>query len=395
MSAAAVDHNPRKRARSPQPDTQTLPVNDSLYYMDEGDCFIRVEDTIFKIPRYFLTKGSSVFRDMFSLPQEGASDAQSLSKDDPLVLQDTVADFRALCWLFNAPPQEIVDQEDAARIDIRKMVSILFISNKYQFLEYEKWVIALLERHCNRESENGTFQNTKRCSILEYKRLLTLTCLKGNTKIRTHICDGWIDRLKKNVSLSSKDALDFATSLGLRNFQGRIYYNEIQRMKTDPLAGSTSLRPHENDWSIPQILCLYRGYHSLSVFWNHLLSGPRPAPDTSLDHIFGTPNTHGNNCAFYLQKCWKSTPQPSTPGQPAYGNPQILNPLESLDALSKALQGSPTTCRCKTSTFAEQVHQTLPVLGAGKNKWETSIQISAQLISPRQVIFSLRVHSLL
>ena len=46
-----------------------------------------------------LSRDSSVFRDMFVLPG-GDNSLQGSSDEIPIFLQDTVDDFRALCWLI-------------------------------------------------------------------------------------------------------------------------------------------------------------------------------------------------------------------------------------------------------------------------------------------------------
>ena len=91
-------------------------VRDKDYYMEDGSCVLRIENTLFnvsiqsspslgpflkamrKVHRTLLSRDSSLFSDMFSLPQP-SKDVDGRSDDFPLVLSgDTVEEFKSFLW---------------------------------------------------------------------------------------------------------------------------------------------------------------------------------------------------------------------------------------------------------------------------------------------------------
>jgi hypothetical protein len=63
---------------------------------------------IIQIHKFLLKRDSQVFRDLFSLPQplasldQGSKPLEGECEEHPLVFQDSVEDFRALCWALYA-----------------------------------------------------------------------------------------------------------------------------------------------------------------------------------------------------------------------------------------------------------------------------------------------------
>ncbi|EIW80316.1 hypothetical protein CONPUDRAFT_105309 [Coniophora puteana RWD-64-598 SS2] len=80
---------------------RTSSVNrDEIFYF--SDVIIRVESTLYKVPRHILSEHSHVFRDMFALPS-GNQPAEGLSDDNPIVLQGVTSyDFRQLLRVLYA-----------------------------------------------------------------------------------------------------------------------------------------------------------------------------------------------------------------------------------------------------------------------------------------------------
>jgi len=80
---------------------RTSSVNrDETFYF--SDVIIRVESTLYKVPRHILSEHSHVFRDMFVLPS-GDQPAEGFSDDDPIVLQGVTSyDFRQLLRVLYA-----------------------------------------------------------------------------------------------------------------------------------------------------------------------------------------------------------------------------------------------------------------------------------------------------
>lgn len=64
----------------------TSPCRHERFHFDDGNVIFRVEDTLFKVHRYFLQRDSPVFKDMFSLPT-GTAPVHGSSDDLPIDLQ--------------------------------------------------------------------------------------------------------------------------------------------------------------------------------------------------------------------------------------------------------------------------------------------------------------------
>ncbi|KDR83123.1 hypothetical protein GALMADRAFT_58249, partial [Galerina marginata CBS 339.88] len=313
---------------------------DLRYYQEDGDCVILVEDTLFKISRFLLVRGSTVFRDMFGIPLNASNASQSLSDDDPLVLQDKADDFRALCWALNASPNTILEQRNLSSVNIRQLISVLYMANKYQFLEYEEWICDVVTTFCSHQDASGAFRYRQRCSILEYKRLLTIATIRENSKLKSHVCAAWLERLKMNATLSSKEALDFSESVNLRHFQGQVYYNQMLRMRPELLDNSTAASFPETDLSPAQSIRLYRGFCSLSLYWTGLRRNPV--------------NVCNEFCGIIWRGMW-GTRDESLP---------VLDPLGDLDIMIQSTprrEYSTPRNRCSCITQAQDIHNRLEI----------------------------------
>jgi len=74
-----------------------VPERDALYYLTP--ITFQVENSLFKVPRHSFTQNSSIFRDMFSIPQsvDGSSSPPEGSSDsNPVRLPVNKGDFRRL-----------------------------------------------------------------------------------------------------------------------------------------------------------------------------------------------------------------------------------------------------------------------------------------------------------
>jgi hypothetical protein len=64
----------------------------------------QIENVLFNIHRYFLTRDSVVFRDMLSLPISDDMVTEGLSNDNPILLEGVRSvDFARLLWMFYHP----------------------------------------------------------------------------------------------------------------------------------------------------------------------------------------------------------------------------------------------------------------------------------------------------
>ncbi|KAF7364474.1 BTB domain-containing protein [Mycena sanguinolenta] len=119
---------------------------DKEHYYLAGDSIIRVENTLFKIHKAFLSHNSPLFATLFDLPvgtgnPEGSSDAL------PIFLEgDTADDFRALLKYIYAPPIQ-VQLSEITLVAVPELVSVAKLSHKYQMDHWRDWALKGLERH--------------------------------------------------------------------------------------------------------------------------------------------------------------------------------------------------------------------------------------------------------
>ncbi|KAJ6504553.1 hypothetical protein DFH09DRAFT_1335189 [Mycena vulgaris] len=109
---------------------------DAVFFKDEGDCYLRAEDHLFKIHRYHLTRGgASVFKDMFLLPS-GDHPSQGSEESDPIVLAGDTADrFRAFLSIAYADPLEFQVVE-AHPDQLATLVHCAHFSHKYNLTPF-------------------------------------------------------------------------------------------------------------------------------------------------------------------------------------------------------------------------------------------------------------------
>jgi hypothetical protein len=76
--------------------------------------------------------------------------------------------------------------------------------------------------------------------------------------------------------------LALAEELGMRKFQGRLYYNELVRQESLQTGIQLSTTSIYNDLTEKQSFALFRGYWSLTCYWKNLPSIVRNKPLPSI-----------------------------------------------------------------------------------------------------------------
>ncbi|KAJ7909812.1 hypothetical protein B0H13DRAFT_2329955 [Mycena leptocephala] len=74
-------------------------LRDTAFHRDDGDCILRMQDTLFKVHRHLFNYELSAFHDLFSLPRpEGEIERD---RDNRLIVLsgDTPTEVRAFFWL--------------------------------------------------------------------------------------------------------------------------------------------------------------------------------------------------------------------------------------------------------------------------------------------------------
>ncbi|KAH9947628.1 hypothetical protein B0H21DRAFT_821784 [Amylocystis lapponica] len=126
-------------------------VRDDTYYLSDGSCVIRVQNTLFNVHRSVLSKDDSTFSAMFELPVAASSSGPEGSSDDnPIVLTgDTVQEFRNFLWGLYALPHEL-SAVHSADADLAQLMDIARVSNKYSFNSIETWALDAIRHYVNR-----------------------------------------------------------------------------------------------------------------------------------------------------------------------------------------------------------------------------------------------------
>jgi len=123
---------------------------DETYYMEDGSCVLLVGDTLFNVHRSILSKDSSSFSTLFTLPQ-GNNQVEGRSDESPIVLTgETPEEFRHFLWaLYALPPELRVVTSREANLGL--LIDIARVSNKYSFKSLETWALDAIQDYVNRK----------------------------------------------------------------------------------------------------------------------------------------------------------------------------------------------------------------------------------------------------
>ncbi|KAF8209913.1 hypothetical protein K438DRAFT_1497631, partial [Mycena galopus ATCC 62051] len=115
--------------------------HDNEYYYSSGDSVIRIENTLFKVHKPFLTYNSAVFATLFDLPGVTGR-AEGLSDDLPIVLEgETAENFRIILKYVYA--RFIASVSIAA---LAEMISLVQSAHKYEMDDWVNWGLQVLTR---------------------------------------------------------------------------------------------------------------------------------------------------------------------------------------------------------------------------------------------------------
>ncbi|KAI0726910.1 hypothetical protein C8Q72DRAFT_887192 [Fomitopsis betulina] len=123
---------------------ETLPSPKTLrhksLYLTGEPVIIRVEETLFRVHRHFLTRHSKVFADLFKLPPVAGKPGEGLTDEHPIILEGvTCRDFERLLSLFYPENIRVGDLSTT-----EEWTSVLALATKWDFAEYRQLAIARL-----------------------------------------------------------------------------------------------------------------------------------------------------------------------------------------------------------------------------------------------------------
>ncbi|EDR13128.1 uncharacterized protein LACBIDRAFT_322584 [Laccaria bicolor S238N-H82] len=298
----------------------TQPVRDEVYYMEDGSCIFLVQNTLFNVHRSILSKDSSSFSAMFSLPQgpPSSSPSEGSSDNNPIILHgDTPSEFRHFLWaLYALPPELRIVTTPSA--DLSQLIDIARVSNKYAFKTLETWALDAIQVYVNRKpcpilsaipppasytfpaqnasasAVEGTAANTDQLT-----RLIRLAQLCGHQAL----LDTMIDLLTQLMTSSLQYAylaMTLADELDIRALKGAAYLEIMQKAtvvtavgvdltkptpgfgglgasNTSTFSSTTPVRKEPRLLITPsQQLRLLSGYYRLTRIWESLRTTPPP-----------------------------------------------------------------------------------------------------------------------
>ncbi|KAI0755085.1 hypothetical protein C8Q80DRAFT_1142848 [Daedaleopsis nitida] len=221
-------------ARSPlvEDEDEERAARDGEFYIDTADCVIRVDNTLFRVHRYFLGRDSSAFQHMFSIPNAcvPSHNLEGYSDDNPIRLYgESVERFKALLSvIYDLPLQLQVYNTPAANVE--RLLTIAEMADKYHFASIETWAVdALYNVISGLHGPPQPEYELTHCSSAWMKRLLEVALLCGHTPLRNYVADRWVERILAR-DLRPVHALEIADRSGIRRLQGYAYYVQLLEM---------------------------------------------------------------------------------------------------------------------------------------------------------------------
>ncbi|KAF8466531.1 hypothetical protein DFH94DRAFT_780310 [Russula ochroleuca] len=340
VSAAQLLHSPpRKRARNlfekaefmkiPQCQGSEI-VRDEDYYLSDGSCIILVENTLFNVHRTMLSKDSSSFGTMFSLPQ-GDKLAEGQSDDNPVILAgDTVSEFRNFLWALYALPHELL-QVHSNLANLTRLIDIASISNKYSFKSLETWSLdVIVDTVTRRGSSSPQFPLAGLCQApTSPTQTYTLPAqLTNNEQIvalvrlaqmcqHERLLNTMVESLRRHMVASPQNAymaMTLADELDLRVLRGAAYLEVMQKavaIVRQPGSGHVEGEVDADGRlvvSATQQMRLLSGYYRLTMAWEQLRTVP-----PNFDHAPSCGvNWHQSGCMQSWQEFWREKSKSET-----------------------------------------------------------------------------------
>jgi len=116
-------------------------VRHAEYYIQSGDIIFRVEDTLFRVHRYFFTRESAFFRNKLPHPPPPGEFTKGTSDNQPFVLEDTLhVDFERFLWVFYNPKYSLYNAT------VEEWTSILKLAHVWDFIGVKDLALRELEQ---------------------------------------------------------------------------------------------------------------------------------------------------------------------------------------------------------------------------------------------------------
>ncbi|PPQ64840.1 hypothetical protein CVT24_008205 [Panaeolus cyanescens] len=208
---------------------------DDDFYYEDGSCIILVEDVLFNVHRSMLSRDSSSFKTMFSLPQ-GQNVVEGHSDVNPIMLVgDTPEEFRHFLWALYALPPELA-LVTSSEANITLLIDIGRVSNKYSFKSLETWALDAIQKYVTQKpspilapphaqhSSNGSPSTIAD----QVTRLIRLAQLCHHARLLETMI-GLLRQLMTTSVQYAYLAMTLADELDLRSLRGAAYLEVMQK----------------------------------------------------------------------------------------------------------------------------------------------------------------------
>ncbi|KAF8811549.1 hypothetical protein BYT27DRAFT_7221403 [Phlegmacium glaucopus] len=318
---------------------------DEEFYLEDGSCVLLVGDILFNVHRSILSKDSSSFKSMLSLPQ-GDLVTEGQSEDKPIVLSgDTPEEFRHFLWALYALPWElkIITSPDA---NLVYLIDIARVANKYSFKSMETWSLDVIQEYVNRQPSPilGSSQLPHSLHPLhssigqptikphepvdtadQLTRLIRLAQLCHHERLLSTMI-GLLRQLMSSSIQYAYLAMTLSDELDLRALRGAAYLEVMQKADvvqkvnvdllsnnppTNPTTGNTIVSPKSAERLFitrAQQHRLLAGYYRLTSTWDKLRLTPLP-----FEHAHSCGATwHQQGCTQSWLEFWKEKTRSDT-----------------------------------------------------------------------------------
>ncbi|KDQ62689.1 hypothetical protein JAAARDRAFT_30590 [Jaapia argillacea MUCL 33604] len=302
-------------------------IRDDTYYMSDGSCILRVENTLFNVHRTILSRDSSSFGSMFTFPQ-GDNQEEGMSDDNPIILiGDAVSEFKNFLWaLYALPPELMIVHTPQANLP--RLIDIARVANKYSYKSVETWSLDAIQEFVNRKPSPILAQFTNGASVSsghdvtnfkqaseQITRLITLAQLCNHERLLTTMIL-LLRQLMTSTLQYAYLAMTLADELNLRVLKGAAYLEVMSKAKLvakhmntlgkgkrggdEPLEGTINAKGRLVV-TPDQHLRLLCGYHGLSRTWEQLRGHP-----PTFEHASSCGATwHQHGCTQSWLEFWK------------------------------------------------------------------------------------------
>ncbi|KAJ7728482.1 hypothetical protein B0H16DRAFT_241716 [Mycena metata] len=248
---------------------------DPEFYRDDGNCILRVKDTLFKVHILHLSAANegSAFADLFTLPVPPFTTPEGTHDSSPIILEgDTVEELRAFFGYAYASPLQLWPSR-IADADLQRLVNTLRFVHKYRLESFERWAKETISAVTLRNERAAL----KQCPAQVLVSLLEVNTLSRIPRLRQRITDTWLWRLGQYDEWPQNEItlmLGIGHRLNLRSFLGSVYYAQLRRVNAVQFSASD---PCPIAFEVPGLgeldtLRLLKGHRSLSLFWDRLIS---------------------------------------------------------------------------------------------------------------------------